>query len=213
MIGAAVARLHREHGVSVLTDTGVGELCASGGRGASGGPAGRVTGVRLTSGEVVPADCVLVAIGAAPDTGCLRDAGLPAGDGVECDQYCRAAPGIYAAGDVASWVNPRCNRRMRVEHRMNATEMGATAAKNLLAEAAGTDLTPFDPVPYFWSDQYKVKIQVHGELSADAEVTVEEGAITDGKFVALFRHDGVPSAVLGWNSAARVIAYRKQLLG
>jgi 3-phenylpropionate/trans-cinnamate dioxygenase ferredoxin reductase subunit len=95
---------------------------------------------------------------------------------------------------------------------MNATEMGTTAAKNLLREAAGGDPIPFDPVPYFWSDQYKVKLQVHGELNPLDTVTVAEGAIGDGKFVALFHRDGVLTAVLGWNAAARMPAYRKQLL-
>ena len=122
---------------------------------------------------------------------------------------------MSAAGDVASWVSPRYQRRMRVEHRMNATEMGTTAARNMLA--AGPDRTAFDPLPYFWSDQYKVKIQVHGELSADCSVTIEEGTVEegtagDGKFVALFHRDGVPTAVLGWNAPARMPLYRKRLL-
>jgi hypothetical protein len=90
---------------------------------------------------------------------------------------------------------------------MNATEMGTCAARNLLGGSEA-----FDPVPYFWSDQYKVKLQVHGDLAADDTVTLEEGAIEDGKFVALFHRDGVPSAVLGWNSPARMPAYRKHLL-
>jgi hypothetical protein len=90
---------------------------------------------------------------------------------------------------------------------MNATEMGTCAARNLLGRAE-----PFDPVPYFWSDQYKVKIQVHGDLAPSDTVTIEEGAIEDGKFVALFHRDGVPTAVLGWNAPARIPVYRKQLL-
>jgi hypothetical protein len=95
---------------------------------------------------------------------------------------------------------------------MNATEMGTTAARNLLREAAAGDRTPFDPVPYFWSDQYKVKLQVHGDLIPPFTATLAEGGIGDGKFVALFHRDGVLTAVLGWNAAARMPAYRKQLL-
>jgi len=204
LVGAAVADVHRSQGVVVRTGVGVSGLVGSD---------GAVTGVALSDGSVLPASCVLVAIGAVPETEWLAGSGLALGNGVECDEFLRAADGVYAAGDVASWVSPRYRRRMRVEHRMNATEMGGAAAKNLLAEAAGADLEPFDPVPYFWSDQYKVKIQVHGELSAEAEVTIEEGTVADGKFVAMFRHEGVPAAVLGWNSAARMIPYRKQLLG
>ena len=199
-IGAEVARLHREHGVDLRTGIGVSGLEGDG---------GRVTGVALTDGSVVPADCVLVSIGAVPETDWLRTSGLAIGDGVECDEFCRAAPGIYAAGDVASWVNPRYQRRMRVEHRMNATEQGRAAAVNLLKG----DVQPFAPVPYFWSDQYNVKLQVHGRLSEGAEIAIEDGSPADGKFVALFRTDGAPIAALGWNSPARLIRYRKLLLG
>jgi 3-phenylpropionate/trans-cinnamate dioxygenase ferredoxin reductase subunit len=199
LVGSVVADLHRAQGVVVRTGVGVSELV---------GTDGAVTGVRLADGSVLPTDCVLVAIGAVPSTEWLASSGLALGDGVECDEYLRAADGIYAAGDVASWVSPRYGRRVRVEHRMNATEMGTTAARNLLGGA-----TQFDPVPYFWSDQYKVKIQVHGDLTLSDAVTVEEGAVADGKFVALFHRDGVPTAVLGWNSPARMPVYRKQLLG
>jgi len=238
-IGAEVARLHRERGVDLRTGIGVAHLISddigSGGDPAAAGAAtgdratagtargngaaevgtaanakgATVTGVALTDGSVVPAECVLVAIGAVPATDWLAASGLALGDGVECDEFCRAAPGIYAAGDVASWVNPRYQRRMRVEHRMNATEQGAAAAVNLLKG----DVQPFAPLPYFWSDQYNVKIQVHGDLPDGAEAAIEEGSPADGKFVALYRKDGATTAVLGWNSPARLIRYRKLLLG
>jgi len=200
MIGAEVARLHREHGVDLRTGVGVTELMGEG---------GVLTGVALTDGSVAAAECALVAIGAVPATEWLGTSGLTIGDGVECDEFCRAAPGIYAAGDVASWVNPRYQRRMRVEHRMNATEQGRAAAVNLLKG----DVQPFAPLPYFWSDQYNVKIQVHGHRSDGAEAAIEEGSPAEGKFVALYREDGAPTAVLGWNSPARLIRYRKLLLG
>jgi 3-phenylpropionate/trans-cinnamate dioxygenase ferredoxin reductase component len=200
MIGAEVARLHREHGVDLRTGVGVTELMGDG---------GVLTGVALTDGSVAAAECALVAIGAVPATEWLGTSGLTIGDGVECDEFCRAAPGIYAAGDVASWVNPRYQRRMRVEHRMNATEQGRAAAVNLLKG----DVQPFAPLPYFWSDQYNVKIQVHGHRWDGAEAAIEEGSPAEGKFVALYREDGAPTAVLGWNSPARLIRYRKLLLG
>jgi NADPH-dependent 2,4-dienoyl-CoA reductase/sulfur reductase-like enzyme len=203
-IGAVVARLHRQHGVDLRTGVGVSRLIDDGDAGG-----GRLTGVALTDGSILPAQCALVAIGAVPATDWLTASGLAVGDGVECDEFCRAAPGIYAAGDVASWVNPRYQRRMRVEHRMNATEQGTAAAVNLLKG----NVQPFAPLPYFWSDQYNVKIQVHGYPSDDAEAAIEEGSPADGKFVALYREDGAPTAVLGWNSPARLMRYRKLLLG
>jgi NADPH-dependent 2,4-dienoyl-CoA reductase/sulfur reductase-like enzyme len=177
-IGAAIARLHRGHGVDLRTGTGVSEMA---------GQDGRVSGVVLSDGSTVPADCVLVAIGAVPATGWLRASGLPVGDGIECDECCRAAPGIYAAGDVASWINPRFGHRMRLEYRMNATEQGAAAARNLLSG----DPQPFSPLPYFWTDQYDVKIQAHGVFTDGCEVAVEEGSFSDDRFVASYRADGV----------------------
>jgi len=213
VIGAEVARLHQEHGVDLRLGVGVTGIIGDGdggtGRAGAVRAAERVTAVALTDGSVVPADCAVVAIGAVPATDWLDGSGLAIGDGVECDEFCRAAPGIYAAGDVASWVNPRYQRRMRVEHRMNATEQGSAAAVNLLKG----DVQPFAPLPYFWSDQYTVKIQVHGHRADDAEAAIEEGSPADGKFVALYREEGTPTAVLGWNSAARLIRYRKLLLG
>jgi len=214
VVGAAVAALHRGQGVVVRTGIGVtGLVGTAGNREGGANKAGRVTAVALEDGSTVPANCVLVAIGAVPETEWLAGSGLSLGNGVECDPYLRAAPGVYAAGDVASWPSPRYQRRIRIEHRMNATEMGICAAKNLLSEAAGGELEAFDPLPYFWSDQYKVKLQVHGDLSADCTPTIEEGSVEAGKFVAVFRRDGVPSAVLGWSSAARMPGYRKLLLG
>ena len=198
LVGAAVAELHRAAGVAVRTDAGVTGLI---------GEDGHVTGVRLDDGSALRAGCVLVAIGAVPETGWLDGSGLSLRNGIDCDERLRAADGVYAAGDVASWVSLRYRRRARVEHRMNATEMGTHAARNLLGANE-----PFDPVPYFWSDQYKVKIQVHGDVRSSDTVTIEEGTIEDGKFVALYYRDGVPAAVLGWNAPARIPHYRKRLL-
>lgn len=200
VIGAAVASLHREHGVDVRTGTPVSGLT---------GEDGQVAGVVLADGSVIPARCVLIAIGSVPAIEWLHGSGLPVGDGVVCDEYCRAAPGVYAAGDVASWPHAGFRRRMRVEHRIHAGEQGSAAARNLLYG----DTEPFAPLPYFWTDQYRVKIQVHGDPDlTDCTVTVEEGSVEEGKFVALYRKDGIVTAVLGWNAAGRIPGYRKLLL-
>ncbi|MET7898421.1 hypothetical protein [Streptomyces mirabilis] len=82
---------------------------------------------------------------------------------MECDAPCRAAPGIYAAGDVASWHNPHFGTRMRLEHRINATQQAMVAVCNLLGDAK-----PFAPVPYFWTDQYDTRIQAYGVLGWNA---------------------------------------------
>ena len=198
-IAPVVAGLHRDRGVDLRLGAGVAAI-----RGAEGGGAQ----VELTDGTRLPADCVLVSIGAVPEVDWLRGSGLPLGDGVECDQYCKAAPGVYAAGDVASWFNPRYGRRMRLEHRMNATEQGTAAARNLLHG----DTRPFAPLPYFWTDQYDVKIQGHGLLGPEAEVTIEEGSPADGRFVATFREEGRLMGVLGWNAPKLILPFRKMLL-
>ncbi|MFF3373741.1 NAD(P)/FAD-dependent oxidoreductase [Streptomyces sp. NPDC002680] len=197
-IGALIARLHSDHGVQVRTRTGVTDLLGSD---------GRVTGVQLDDGTVQPADCVLVAIGAAPEVGWLRSSGVQLGNGIQCDEYCQAAPGVYAAGDVASWPSPRYGRRLRLEHRMNATEQGTAAARNLLHG----NVEAFDPVPYFWTDQYDVKIQAHGVFPDGARPQVVEGSPASGRFVALYREDGRTVGALGWNSARQVREYRNQL--
>jgi NADPH-dependent 2,4-dienoyl-CoA reductase/sulfur reductase-like enzyme len=208
LIGAAVARLHREHGVDVRTG-----ILVSGLAGSADGTAGRVTGVMLADGSVIPAECVVVAIGSVPATEWLHGSGLAAGDGVECDEFCQAGPGVYAAGDVASWIHRGYGRRLRIEHRMHATEQGAAAARNLLRGARPGDAEPFAPVPYFWTDQYKVKIQVHGDPDlAGCTVAIADGSVDEGKFVALYRKDGMVTAVLGWNAAARLPGYRRLLL-
>ncbi|MFB6435252.1 NAD(P)/FAD-dependent oxidoreductase [Streptomyces sp. NPDC056411] len=169
-VGALLAEEHRAHGVTLHTgavdgfETAAGTVTAV--RLAKGGPPGN-GGVAAGGGTVLPADTVLLAVGATPAVGWLTDPALDTADGLRCDAYCAAAPGIYAAGDVARWDHPVYGRPLRFEHRMNATEQGMAAARNLLAEVAADgpgaqERRPFAPVPYFWSDQYDLKLQAYG---------------------------------------------------
>ncbi|GCD33315.1 pyridine nucleotide-disulfide oxidoreductase [Streptomyces chrestomyceticus JCM 4735] len=205
-IGELLAAEHQEHGVHLRT------AAVDGFEADGDGPARHVTAVRLADGTRLPADTVLVAIGSEPAVGWLRgDPALDTADGLRCDAYCAAAPGIYAAGDVARWQHPVHGRHLRVEHRMNATEQGMAAARNLLAEleetlpeggdgalapAAGRERRPFTPVPYFWSDQYGLKIQAYGVLNgADrSEATVLDPDAR--KAVALYGRDGQATGIL-----------------
>ncbi|MGD3109160.1 NAD(P)/FAD-dependent oxidoreductase [Streptomyces sp. YGL11-2] len=171
-VGELLAEEHRARGVRLVTGAVAGFTAAE-----DGAPA-RVGGVRLADGSLLPADVVLLAIGSAPAVDWLDDPALDTSDGLRCDAYCAAAPGIYAAGDVARWDHPLHGRPLRFEHRMNATEQGMAAARNLLAELAAEgahdpgdtppERRPFAPVPYFWSDQYALKIQAYG-LTAGAD--------------------------------------------
>ncbi|MEV5843523.1 FAD/NAD(P)-binding oxidoreductase [Streptomyces sp. NPDC051985] len=200
LLGTMLARVHSDHGVALRLGVGVTGLTDDG--------HGHVSGVTLGDGSVEKADCVLVAIGAAPEVGWLDGSGLDLSDGIRCDRYCRAAPGVYAAGDVASWPSARYGRRLRLEHRMNATEQAGAAAANLLSG----DTEPFDPVPYFWSDQYDIKIQAHGIFPSGAEVVAAEGSLTGDRFVALFREGATTVGVLGWNMPKQTRQLRQQLL-
>lgn len=163
VIGERIARLHRDHGADLRFGIGVAELT---------GTDGRVTGIRLSDDVVVPAETVLVAIGATPETGWLAGSGLSLTNGVDCDELCRAGEDVVAAGDVASWIHPGLGGRIRIEHRMNATEQGRAAAKTLLGNGK-----PFAPVPFFWTDQYDVKVQAYGMFPEGAEVTVVDGGM------------------------------------
>ncbi|NUS77607.1 MAG: FAD-dependent oxidoreductase, partial [Streptomyces sp.] len=169
-VGRMLARVHRDEGVDLRCGAAVTEVTED--------------GVLLASGEVVEADEVLVAIGSVPNTAWLDGSGLAVGDGVVCDAYGEAARNVYAAGDVARWYNPLFAASMRIEHRTNAAEMGMAVARNLLAPEARR---PFAPVPYFWSDQYDMKVQAYGFLRGHDEVAVVEGALAERRFVAVYR--------------------------
>ncbi|MFE9610866.1 NAD(P)/FAD-dependent oxidoreductase [Streptomyces sp. NPDC006012] len=188
-IGQLVADLHQENGVRVRTGVGVAALLGE----------DKVSGVELTDGTVVPTEAVLVAIGSTPATDWLTGSGIPLADGVLCDATCQAVEGVYAAGDVARWFNPHFGTRMRVEHRMNATEQGIAVARNLLGANA-----PFAPVPYFWTDQFDARIQAYGIFPAGGEMVIAHGEPADRQFVAHHRVQERITGVLGWNMARQL---------
>jgi NADPH-dependent 2,4-dienoyl-CoA reductase/sulfur reductase-like enzyme len=165
--------------------------------------------VHLDDGTVLEADLVVVGIGVVPNVGWLEDAGLPLDDGVVCDSRLFAADGVVAAGDVARWHHPSLDEQLRIEHWTNAAEGGAAAARNLVA---GTDAAaPYDPVPFFWSDQYQTKIQVIGLPGPDDEVVVVEGSPEAAKLVALYRRGDRLRAALALSQPRQLMAYRPLL--
>ena len=194
-MGAVVADLHRDHGVDVRL--GVGVVLIEGGD--------RVERVRLTDGTILEVDLVVVGIGVSPNTGWLEGSGLLLDNGVVCDETCLAAPGVVAAGDVARWPSRRFGELMRIEHWDNAIAMGTHAARTLLA---GTAAEPYDPVPWFWSDQYDRKIQLAGRAAPDDVVEVVAGNVEERKFVALYGRDDTVVGVLGMNQPAQVMRWR-----
>jgi NADPH-dependent 2,4-dienoyl-CoA reductase/sulfur reductase-like enzyme len=199
------AELHRQHGVDLRVGAGVDAFVGD----------GRVQAVRLTDGSQVPADLVIVGLGVTPATDWLDGSGIRVDDGVLCDATGAVEGGtadipVVAAGDVARWWHPLYERYLRTEHWDDAGRQGAAAARTLLA---GPDnAQPYDDVPYFWSDQYDVKVQMLGVPTDYDAVQVVEGDPDSWEFVAAYGRGGRTIAVLGTISG-RVYAYRDAIAG
>jgi 3-phenylpropionate/trans-cinnamate dioxygenase ferredoxin reductase component len=198
-IGAVCAAAHHDQGVDLRLGVGVAGLV--------GGD--RVERVRLSDGSEIPADVVVVGIGATPATGWLASSGLEIGDGVICDATCATrAPGVVAAGDVARWYHEGYRESVRIEHWTNAVEQADAAAARLLD---GPGAPPFAPIPFVWSDQYDLKIQAAGRLAPDDEVFVAHGSLAERRFVALFGRKGVLMGALAINRVRQLMSYRRMM--
>jgi NADPH-dependent 2,4-dienoyl-CoA reductase/sulfur reductase-like enzyme len=203
-MGRLVAKIHPENGVDLRCGVKVARLVER--------EPGVVGGVELDDGSVVPADVVVVGIGVAPATEWLTDSGLVIRDGVVCDETLNAGlPGVYAAGDVARWPNQLLGEEVRVEHWTNASEQGAAAARNLLAVARGETPDPYAEVPFFWSDQFGVRIQFLGRAAGDEEIEIVVGSPEENSFVALYHRDGLFRAALGVSRPKQLMPFRKLL--
>ncbi len=191
-IGATCAALHRDHGVDLRLGVGVERVLAD--------------EVALADGTTIAADVIVVGVGAAPNVEWLEGSGLTIDNGIVCAATCAAAPGIYAAGDVARWPNPLFDGElMRLEHWTNAAEQALHVAQQI----ATGESADFAPVPFVWSDQYDTKIQAVGRFDADCEMHVAHGTLEERKFVALFgRNDRIVGA-LGFSSPRFVMQYRR----
>lgn len=191
------AELHQEHGVDVRVGVGVDGFVGN----------GHVEAIRLTDGSQVPADLVIVGLGVTPATDWLDGSGLRIDDGVVCDATgtVEGATDVVAAGDVARWWHPLYERHLRVEHWDHAGRQGAAAARTLLAGREHAQ--PYTEVPYFWSDQYDVKLQMLGVPTGYDTMEIIEGDPATWEFVAAFGRGGCTIAVLG-TVTGRVYAYR-----
>ena len=195
-LGEVFARLHRAHGVDVRVRTTVDELRADG---------GRVTSVLVDGDTELPADLVVIGVGAAPDTGLAEAAGLDVANGVVADAALRtSAPDVYAAGDVASSFHPRYHRHIRVEHWANALHGGPAAARSMLGSKVS-----YDRVPYFFTDQYELGMEYSGLAGPGADV-VHRGDPGNGAFVTFWLRDGRVEA--GMNVNVRDVAEPIQAL-
>jgi 3-phenylpropionate/trans-cinnamate dioxygenase ferredoxin reductase subunit len=168
---------HRAHGVDILLQTAVDCIEERD---------GRACGVRLGDGSVLPADMVVVGIGIVPAVQPLLDAGAAGGNGVDVDEFCRTSlDSIYAIGDSAAHINRFADgRRIRLESVQNAADQAGVAAKSI----AGTPIV-YDSVPWFWSNQYDLKLQTIG-LSTGYDEVVVRGDVGARSFSVVYLRDG-----------------------
>ena len=184
--------LHERHGVTIHTGIGVEHVNES--------------DVVRTDGVVHDAHVILIAVGSTPTTEWLNGSGLSIDNGLVCDEFCHAGNDVWGAGDVASWLHLGYGQRMRLEHRTHAQEMGHAVAKNMLGANE-----PFTPIPYFWTDQYDVRVQLAGVIPRDATVELVEGDVAGDKFVQTYAAPGGVTGVLAWNSPRQLAQYRREL--
>ena len=197
VLGARCARMHEEHGVDLRLSTGIDKLGAQ---------------VQLTDGAQLEPDVILMALGALPNTEWLRSSGLELDPGVVCDATLTSVddPDVLAAGDLVSWPHPLAGgERVRVEHWTTAAEHGQLAGRNALLEPA--QRKPHDTPPYFWSDQYEVKVQAVGFPTRAERLEILESSPEGDRLVAVGAQDGQLVGVIAFNAAKRLAWYRRQL--
>jgi 3-phenylpropionate/trans-cinnamate dioxygenase ferredoxin reductase component len=200
-MGAVCGRLHTRNGARLHLGTGLAELI--------GEP--RVTAVRLTDGRELPADVVVVGIGAQPNTEWLAGSSLEIDDGVRTDGQGRTTiPEVFAVGDCAHSYRDYTAGPLRLEHWTNALQQPAAAVAALLGREHSAPA--HHSVPYFWSDQYGHKIQFAGHRTADCTVQIEEGDPDSGDFLALYLNpEERPVGVLAIDRARPFGQWRRKL--
>ena len=191
--------LHRARGVDIRLGCRLASI---------DGDDSRATGITLASGERIAADLVLVATGARANDDIAKAAGLPCEEGIVVDDFARAAPDIYAIGDCARFFSHRYGRNIRLECVQNAIDQAKAAADAMLGKAK-----PYDPVPWFWSDQYEIKLQITGLLDGfDGSETI--GNPVDAKFSVEYRKGGKLIAVDAVNDGrAHMLGRRRIAVG
>jgi len=187
---------HRAHGVDLRTGAMVEEILGDG---------TNVTGVKLADGTVVPAGMVVVGIGIVPAVGPLIEAGAAGANGVDVDEYCRTSlPGIYAIGDCAAHANPFAGGAViRLESVQNANDMATVAAKAICG-----DPQAYRALPWFWSNQYDLKLQTAG-LSLGHDATVLRGDPASRSFCVIYLKDGRFIAIDCVNAVKDYVQARK----
>ncbi len=198
-MGAVIGGLHAARGVDLQCGVTIDYLDGT----------DRVTGVVLSDTTVIPADVVVVGVGAEPNVQWLAGSGLDVANGISCDEVGRTGvPNVSAVGDCAAWFDQAHGMHRRVEHWTGALERPAVAIAHLLGTGAVT--RPVQP-PYFWSDQYGVRLQFAGASSGADRVVVEEGSTEEESFLAVFWHEDHPIGVLGVNRVRAFTRWRRTI--
>jgi len=199
ILGERVARRHREAGVEFHLGVGVSAFEGE----------ESVTGVRLADGRVIPADVVIVGVGAAPAVAWLADSGLAIENGILCDATgASSREGVSALGDCARWENPRYPERPRFEHWTSAVEQADVVARRLVQGKSD----PHAPVPYVWTDQFDLRLAVAGELRPEDEMHVCLGALDEDKFLVLFGRGGKLVGAVGCKRPRQLNAARRWIV-
>ncbi len=198
LISEFFTRLHTEQGVSVL--------CASGVDGIVG--ESEVQGVALGSGEVIPADLVIVGIGVLPNTELAESAGLEVDNGIRVDQFGRTGDAsIYASGDCANGEHEHYGHSMRLESVQNANDQSLTVARSI-----NGDNVAYAALPWFWSDQYDVKLQIAGLTQGFDRQVVRGDASSGRKFAVFYLKGNTLLAVDAINSPKEFVGSKKLIL-
>ena len=200
-LGGFFRALHESHGVRFRLPAS-----AAGIRGRSG----RVTGVETDSGEILPADLVIIAVGVVPEVSLAEAAGIELRNGILTDASLRtSAPGICAAGDVANALHPFTGEHHRSEHWSNALNGGKVAAKAML----GLDAA-LDRVPYFYTDQFDVSMEYSGFPTLAGEPPTIRGSLGGKEFLAFWQRDGrvVAGMSVNWPTAGKPQKFIKELI-
>jgi len=195
-VSAFFTRLHRSRGVDLKVATGVTAIVGE----------TRAEAVQLVDGSEIPADIVLVSIGAVPETTLAETAGIDVRDGILVDAQARtSAMDVYAGGDCARFQSGRYGRSIRLESEQNAIDQAKTAALSMLGQAP-----VYDPVPWFWSDQYEIKLQIVG-LSHGYDTIHIDGDPENGPFSVAYVGAGKLLAVDSINHPRRHMQARKMV--
>jgi 3-phenylpropionate/trans-cinnamate dioxygenase ferredoxin reductase subunit len=189
-----MARVHRGAGVEIRCNTGVRSFTGD----------TRLRGVVGSDGVEIPADLAIVGIGIVPNVELAEAAGLVCSNGIMVDEYCRTSDAdVLAVGDCTNHPNPLLGRRLRLESVHNAQEQAKTAATTILGR-----LEPYAQIPWFWSDQYDLKLQIAG-LSSSTEQTVLRGDPESRSFAVLFLDEGRLTACYAVNSPREFMLSKK----